>query len=710
MDINKFFASNDWIDMIKNIKLSEIKKTIINGNNLLHLAAIRGRADILNFIITKYPELVYIANGEGDTIGHLLIKNGYYEIMKDIVKKHPDILTLVNAKGEIISQAAIDDPLVLGWLIDTMPPEYKDSYNNLTYEGWTLLLNMIKHTTANDVYIDLMSKLIMKGANVNYPQSNPPLNYATVLNKPNVVKILLNNSADPNIRDKNGITPLMRSIMNNNYDITKQLIDHGADINYGGSENDNVPINLAILKRSDKLINLLVDSGADMMIRDRYLNTPVHYLLQANKTDKWILPSILFKAIHTADLNLQNIKGTTPLHMLTKYNMWNNYTELLRQKPIDLSIQDQKNKTPLNYLQATNLTKFINVIAEGKIDNTNEQCNGYKKYKCLTYIRSKLLSNKKINQRKLNRIINMPKVNSQNFGLFNSDTVHNCIYTILLLLKYKNLMIPFQYENNDKQIHDLLQLDTLNGFTDDRGHLLIDLLKIYTEYFFEFVPHLILWADSNIFYSSNNLKQHINKIIRADKIRFIMFKLTIIPNSTSTHANVLLYDKFTNELIRFEPYGPVDVMDNSSLNNYISDLMKQTLGNNIKLLFPEDIMIESRFQSVSSDNDPETKKLGDPLGYCLAWVYYFIELRLSNDIDTKKLLKDSFNIILSKKTANSNPFLDYIRNYAAKLDDEKNKYLLSAGINKEDLYNLSYEGERLDKIINKIRKDFYSLI
>lgn len=703
-EINKYFVGEEWHKLMKDVK--HIKSLTLNGNNFFHIACIRGRDDIVNTMLMKFPELVYVSNNDGDTCVHLLAKNGFYEIMKNIIKKFPDTVTFINNKGETVPQTVVADPVILAWLIDTMPTDYKDSYNNLTYEGWTLLLSMLKHTTLNDVYVDLMQKLISKGAKLNYPLSKPPLIYASMYSKPDVVNLLLKNGANPNIKDTDNITPIMRSIMNNNYDTTKLLIKYGSNVNYGGPENDNIPINLAILKKNSKIINLLIDNGSNMNTVDRFLNTPVHYLLQTNKTNNLIHDSTIFKALYSADLNIRNIKGVTPLHMMTRYNTWKNYSVLLKDKHIDLSIIDRKNNTAVSYLNGDNLTEFINTVAEGKITNI-PKCSNYTKNKCMSYVKNNLLSRNTIDQSHINNLIKLPKNKLTNFGLFNSDIIHNCIYTIILLKKYKNLMIPFQYFNQDKQTNDMILLESMNGYRDEKGLMLMDILKLYTEYFYELVPHLIIWADKNIHNINKNLKIHTVSLLSSNKIRFILFKLTVIPNTTATHANIILYDKQTKELVRFEPYGPIDIMDNEILNKYLSTQFKLLLGVDIKILLPESIMSDSRFQSVSSDNVTENKKLGDPMGYCLAWVFWFIELKMANqDTDTSVLIKDSFNMILNKKDDGNNPFIDHIRNYAAELDKEKNKFLLKSEIKSDDIYNLSYDSGRLEKIVKHLLDDF----
>ena len=46
------------------------------------------------------------------------------------------------------------------------------------------------------------------------------------------------------------------------------------------------------------------------------------------------------------------------------------------------------------------------------------------------------------------------------------------------------------------------------------------------------------------------------------------------------------------------------------------------------------------FQILSNDDSNYTKKLGDPIGYCLAWTLWYLEQRIGNpDINLDNLLK-----------------------------------------------------------------------
>ena len=98
----------------------------------------------------------------------------------------------------------------------------------------------------------MMELLIAKGADVNAPSINrdyqrhvtaegrpknldsgglTPLLYAARENCMACVEVLLKNKADIDLPDPDGVSPLLVAIINANWDLAKQLIAAGADVN-----------------------------------------------------------------------------------------------------------------------------------------------------------------------------------------------------------------------------------------------------------------------------------------------------------------------------------------------------------------------------------------------------------------------------------------------------------------------------------------------
>lgn len=101
-------------------------------------------------------------------------------------------------------------------------------------------------------------------ANVNICVIDEPLLVTAMRhNNPTLVKLLLDNGADPNFTYKNGNTPLLAAVKQRSTEMAKLLIGAGADVNYQNQHGDN-PLLLALTELDEPMIELLLAHGADV--------------------------------------------------------------------------------------------------------------------------------------------------------------------------------------------------------------------------------------------------------------------------------------------------------------------------------------------------------------------------------------------------------------------------------------------------------------
>ncbi len=230
-------------------------------------------------------------------------------------------------------------------------------------------------------------------------------------------------------------------------------------------------------------------------------------------------------------------------------------------------------------------------------------------------------------------------------------------------------------------------------------------------YFFNFnfiLPHIIIWKNKNNYFCDSNL---LNWIINNKKIDFVYIKLSInlLNNQNSRHANIIIIDNKNNIVERFEPYGEINYYNSLDLNNFIVSNISQPLNYEYKFIqsFPG-------FQTRSDDVNVFNKTYGDPFGYCLAWCFLYLEIRLiinnNNNINPITVIN---NYIINKfKNDNivDNIYISFIRYYAVGLDRQKNELLIKYNIDPALIYHNNIDSKKYSMIINKLNNELINII
>lgn len=134
--------------------------------------------------------------------------------------------------------------------------------------------------------LELMKFLINKGYdadNSKLMSKAPPIIYAICEKRIDIVKYLLDHGAEA--ENKNTVlTNLTSAIYINDFDLTKLLIEHSADINRLNAEG-STPLNAAIEYSSIDVVELLLSNGADSNVSDLKWNSPLDCAIHKNNLD-----------------------------------------------------------------------------------------------------------------------------------------------------------------------------------------------------------------------------------------------------------------------------------------------------------------------------------------------------------------------------------------------------------------------------------------
>ena len=154
------------------------------------------------------------------------------------------------------------------------------SYSD-TYDISRRFLNAIKNGDANEVKqllqlgeFDINSEFSLGSCMVI------PIIYASELKQPEIVEILLNHGANPNIkRNKDNYNPLLAAAIEGCLSNMKLLLKYGANPNIQDEEGFT-PLMASVNEGYPSQVQLLLDRGADPNISDLYHATPMSIIME----------------------------------------------------------------------------------------------------------------------------------------------------------------------------------------------------------------------------------------------------------------------------------------------------------------------------------------------------------------------------------------------------------------------------------------------
>jgi ankyrin repeat protein len=717
VDIKKLINKNRW-DII------EKKLDNLDLSSFIHLATMNNNNKIINYALKHNPRSLEINNDDGETSVHLMAKYGLSDMLKKVVKEQPTFANLQNKKH----QTPMSYLAKYGY-VDTLLQIIDKSKNidslTINDSGNTLFDILTKRSkNKTDQYYEAAKKLLKtakQDPRINGTKS--PLIKAVKDGKFHMVDLMLKNNLNPNIHDDAFITPSQIAIFSGNNDIADILYKYGASFNNNGPEGDQDPMLLAIMNDDEELVNKLLERGYDPNQHNRYLETSTHGVLSKNN----FKPTTIAKFLYYGDLNFQNVDGLTPLHLFLQTHDWKLYEEILKKKKLDIFAMDKDHKTPPDYLKPQQLTPFLNLVAEGYIGQI-QQGNKQKRddmianknscridelnyQRCITNIKDQMMKTKRSypeaeDEIQLEGKFRLIEERFTQNGRFNADTIHNIIYTVEMLKRHPELGIPCQYYFPDKAMTELNKQKQLDLYREPSHKIISNLVRIYHDYSFELTPYLIVWAGPTAFHIHSNLDFYLLKLLINPGIKFIFMKITFIVTSHGTHAGILIIDKVNKIIDRFEPYGVVPYLENNKLDVLLKDrivpIVKKITGDSYEYLSPSDYMKGGAFQVISNDTDIQVRNLGDPNGYCLAWTYWYLEMRIANpEIHPKKLVKKSIKKIIEsyQNISGDMRFIYFIRNYSQRLDRMKNLFLKTVDVPEQYMYNMVLPDADQDKVV-----------
>jgi ankyrin repeat protein len=217
---------------------------------------------------------------------------------------------------------------------------------------------------------DIIDLLLQAGADPNMTdfQGQTALHIAALIRPPTaeslkIVDRLIKNrekKADVNAVDHMARTVLHAATFNEAEDIVKRLLECQPHIEVDKKEKDReiTPLHLAAWKNSKNITKMLINQGkARVDVRDKNGDTPLEYAASSNAID---VAELLLQAM-TSMAKTKRWKKRSPLHVAAAHNALQ-VGELLISKDADIHARDDLELTPLHYAKFHGHDKFIELL------------------------------------------------------------------------------------------------------------------------------------------------------------------------------------------------------------------------------------------------------------------------------------------------------------------------------------------------------------
>ena len=363
-DIYFYLINNNKNEMIKFLQEYYFDFNLVddNGRSLLHYAVKENNIEVVKILLKMFVN-INAKDKDSWTPLHWAETNNHVEIVKELIKAGADI----NAKDEDswtpLHWASRNNHIELVKVLIKAKANLNEKatysndkegfsgitplYDSITQNNWEVAKLLIEAgadvniaretdlkytpllliTSQKEPSLDIFNMLIKAGADINAidKYSWTPLHWASRNNHIELVKVLIKAKANLNEKatyydDKkvfSGITPLLASIVENNWEVAKLLIETGADVNLGiETGNRYTPLLLITSQKKPSLdiFNMLIKAGADINAIDKDSWTPLHYAVKNNHIE---IVNLLIEA--GADVNIASYTGDklTPLLLLS---------------------------------------------------------------------------------------------------------------------------------------------------------------------------------------------------------------------------------------------------------------------------------------------------------------------------------------------------------------------------------------------------------
>ncbi|XP_021373839.1 ankyrin repeat domain-containing protein 27-like isoform X2 [Mizuhopecten yessoensis] len=184
-------------------------------------------------------------------------------------------------------------------------------------------------------------------------------------------------------RDDRGYTALHIASLNGQAHLIDLLIKNGALVN-ASDYLSYTPLHLACQKGHQNIILLLVHFNADCTQTDGEGNTPLHLCVDSGHEDCVKAMVFLEQAKTKLDINAQNVRGDTAIHLAAKWG-YENIVSILLENDAQPSLRNRKKQTPFNIAQSSKVQELLKMAASmPKLEVSRSKSKSMSEYAIVT--------------------------------------------------------------------------------------------------------------------------------------------------------------------------------------------------------------------------------------------------------------------------------------------------------------------------------------
>jgi ankyrin repeat protein len=351
--LSGYSGTRDELDTIAPLLLDhglDVNARNRNGKTALQLACFWGNLDVVKHLIQRGANIHEVDKAKETLMAEVMsggcgqsrIPGQHKEIVRLLIENGADVNTKGGFGDTVLMFACEQGHLDLADFLLERGADINE-VNNKVFLGRTALMGAawygqveaVKLLLAHDADIDaadvrketalfkaayqghagVVGILLDNGADIHARDSrgNTPLLHAASRGHAGVVELLLDRGAEVNAKNEQDWNALMQACTVGHLETARLLVAHKSEVNLSGKEAGATPLMLACWKDSVALVDLLLQSGADVHWKDSEGKTAFERVIQS--TLQYDVPIQIVKSLLDAGAAIESrhFHGCTPL-------------------------------------------------------------------------------------------------------------------------------------------------------------------------------------------------------------------------------------------------------------------------------------------------------------------------------------------------------------------------------------------------------------